>query len=90
MKRCLFEAVVISLPVNDDWVRGCLISVATTFLLTTAAEWTVKGTENRNKSVSKKNKLNRGSYYLFGPSLSTGPDYSAPQSAKIQEHTKKA
>lgn len=51
MKRCLSEVVVISLPVNDDWVRGCLVSVATTFLLTTAAEWTVKGTENREKSV---------------------------------------
>lgn len=40
-----------SLPVNDDWVRGCLVSVATTFLLTTAAEWAVKETEKREKSV---------------------------------------
>lgn len=28
---------LISLPVNDDWVRGGLVSVAATFLLTTAA-----------------------------------------------------
>lgn len=40
-----------SLPVNDDWVRGCLVSVATTFLLTTAAEWAVQETEKRKKSV---------------------------------------
>lgn len=42
VKWCLFGTVVISLPVNDDWVRGCLISVATTFLLTAAAEWMVE------------------------------------------------
>lgn len=83
---------MISLPVNDDWVRGRLVSVATTFLLTTAAEWAVKETEKRKKSVEekKKHKLNRRSHHLSGPSTSTGPDYSAPQSAKIQEHTKEA
>lgn len=40
---------LISLPVYDDWVRRCLVSVATTFLLTTAAEWAVKETEKKKK-----------------------------------------
>lgn len=79
---------LISLPVNDDRVRGRLVSVAATFLLTTAAEW-AEETEKRKKSVEEKSKLNR-SHHSSGPSTSTGPDYSAPQSAKIQEHTKEA
>lgn len=40
---------LISLPVDDDWVRGGLVSVAATFLLATAAEWAVKETEKRKK-----------------------------------------
>lgn len=43
---------VISLPVNDDWVRGRLVSVAATFLLATAAEWAVRERERERKSVS--------------------------------------
>lgn len=35
----VWDAGVILLPVNDDRVRGRLVSVAATFLLTTAAEW---------------------------------------------------
>lgn len=38
----------------------------------------------------KKKQIKRRCYYLSGPSIATGPDNSAPQSAKIQEHTKKA
>lgn len=83
---------LISLPVNDDWVRGRLISVSTTFLLTTAAEWAENTTRGKSQWSGEggNNKLNRGSHHLSGPSTSTGPDYSAPQSAKIQEHTKEA
>jgi len=80
-----------SLPVNDDRIRGRLISIAATFLLTTATEWTVKETEKKGeKSVLGTTKLNRSNHYLSGSSTSTGPDNSAPQSAKIQEHTKEA
>lgn len=43
---------MISLPVDDDWVRGGLVSVAATFLLATAAEWAVKETEKTKKSQS--------------------------------------
>lgn len=44
---------LISLPVNDDWVRGRLVSVATTFLLTTAAEQAVEETEEKKGKSGK-------------------------------------
>lgn len=44
---------LISLPVNDDWVRGGLVSVAATFLLATAAEWAIKETEKKKVSQLK-------------------------------------
>lgn len=83
---------MISLPVNDDWVRGRLVSVATAFFLTATAEWADKETEKRRKKVSvgETNKLNKASHHLSGPSTSSGPDYCASQSAKIQQHTKEA
>lgn len=84
--------VLISLPVNDDRVRGRLVSVAATFLLTTAAEWAVKKRQKRGKSQRRrrKNKLNRRSHCLSGPSTSTGPDSADAVGAEIQEHTKEA
>lgn len=89
-KGCCVGCDLISLPVNDDWVRGGLISVAATFLLTTAAEWAVKERKEEKVSHCEKNKLNRRSHHLSGPSTSTNPHYYALQSAKTQDHTKGA
>lgn len=43
-----------SLPVNDDRIRGRLIAIATTFLLAAAAEWVVE----RKREKSQKMKPN--------------------------------
>lgn len=58
MERCLFEVMdtvwghdLISLPVNDDRIRGRLVPIAAALLLTTATEWAIRGAEKENKSV---------------------------------------
>lgn len=42
---------VLLLPVNDDWIRGRLVSIATTFLLTAATDLVETRKQKRGKSV---------------------------------------
>lgn len=64
--RTVFEVVgciLISLPVNDDWVGGCLVSVSTAFFLTAAAEWAENGGRKEEKvSVTATNTLYKRSH----------------------------
>lgn len=38
------------LPVDDDWVRGCLVTVATTFFVTAAANRDGRGEREEESS----------------------------------------
>lgn len=93
----------ILLPVNDDRIGRRLISIATTFLLTTATEWAVKETGKWKKLAlwEKKKKKRKKPHqqqqikqeeppFFSDPSTSIDPGCSAPQWAVIQEHTKAA
>lgn len=50
---------LILLPVNDDWIGRRLISIATTFLLTTATEGAVKETGKWKKLALWEKKKNQ-------------------------------
>lgn len=84
---------MISLPVNDDWVRGGLVSVAATFLLTAAAEWAVKETEKRKKVSQlggKKLIKKEEASFVWAVQIYYNPDCCALQSAKTRDQTKEA
>lgn len=87
-----------SLPVNDDRVRGCLVPVSATFLLTAAAGWAEKETEKTRGKKSQRginlpknthtHKLKQGKAIIC--LAHPDPQAQTSQSAKTRVHTKEA